>query len=620
MNESAIFWGGVTSLIIATIATLAVCIHYSTGKKLEMVQSSKSPLNNSASPTKKQPPAQISSSSSKKGGGATTTKVKSTKLQNGHIIGELEFPKAMKSVSACTLPPCLDKQNSEKSSTTAALGALDEMMNEILDAKKKTLAYWRVVGVDNKIVQALQEFCNEGDYILSDDDNDEHRIDDLTSKTLVLFNRLNLIMSNQERAVRFLPGHSSICMKSSRTDFCTKMNRTSLRMSSLGELEGFSEEEDREVVAIVFGGKEANPAQSLSEELVETLSTACEHVYTVSRSDVKTKNKKTTHFMNKHLCDAGEKGVQGFVEVMEDCIKNHIEKREQKPVLAIYFTLGFHKGNDVFNANLRAAENFAEALKKCFPVVNDVTPDKKSGVMNTIGSRGDIKWKVIVTGTDATRPSTTKDTIAEWDGKLTTSPGSDQSDKDIEVEKLEKKVPLIVPSYHIHKYNFVYAMSKIGQFYIIGDAVGNLAISKPMFEEQQKNREVNLSETVKKITSFIKGNGESFVYDEKAEKNFPMEDLNKISSDWSKVVLPMISTHLAVATHLSILYTPLHCRSWVVASVKSAKDDNDKYDGSVRAHIVSQIVRRLANAISIDMGTRLHTVHGYIDNSSKSIH
>jgi len=555
MNEALIFWTGITSLIIALIASTAVFFYYrSSGKRVCLMSQSISMTSEAGSNC---------NWSATNGTGST--------------------PK----------PPAV-----------AALKALREMVSGILNADKKTLAYWRIK-YDDKIVPALRDFCEEDD---KDDDasNDNERIDFLTTRTLELFHLLNVIMSEQERDVTWLPQHKKFNERSSSLGRSALPTVNIMRFCPITFSKNFNNE-DKNIVSIVFGGKEANPALSLSEDLVKTLSKTCLHVYTISRSDMKPKKKNITHFNNKNLCEDSKEGVQGFVEVMEASIKNHFCSTcsEKESVLSIYFTMGYHKGRDVYNANLRSANNFAKALQKTF----------------SVASRKDIKWKVIVTGTDATRPSDSKNTTATWPRHMTASSSDTYTDhpattgekEKYQLEKMKiEKLELIVPLYKIHKYNFVYAMSKIGQFYIIADAVAKLTIKPAVYKQSQKERKLNLSGTVEKITRHINKAGDNGVYDETLNNIISMSDLDKISSDWTNKVQQLVSTELAVATDLSILYTPLHCRNWVTQSLKDSKEDKVKYGGSVRAHIVCQIVKRLANAISIDMGTRCHTVHGYV--------
>lgn len=488
-----------------------------------------------------------------------------------------------------------------QASVRDASKALKDMKGDINNAKEKTLAYWRVKS-DGKIIEALEDFCRGDEKKLKDE---EETINHYTKKTTNLFYKLNIIMAEQERGVSFLPQQEFIDMRAPDREFCTfhhcsltRSIRSSIsdrdfrNLSSNGSssMNLSTLDLDREVVAIVFGGKEVDPPLSLSENLVKTLSESCEHVYSASRSAVKSKNKKITHFQEKDLCDKPQKGVQGFVNVIETCIKEYFppqlkNTKHKERVLVMYFTLGFHKGQDIFNANLRCAKNFAQALSM------------------TLSLRSDIKWKVIVTGTDATQLSNKKNITVEWERESASSSG----------ENIVNSEKLTIPSYKIGKWNYVYAMSKLGQFYIIADAVATFPIGKGICKKELEDKNVNLSEVVKKITRHVELAGDKSMYDETIENIISMEELDKISSDWTNLVQPLLATHLQVAIGLSILYTPLHCRNWVTQAVKSSNEDKEKYGGSVRAHIVFEIVKRLSNAISTDMGTRCHTFHGYVE-------
>ena len=113
------------------------------------------------------------------------------------------------------------------------------------------------------------------------------------------------------------------------------------------------------------------------------------------------------------------------------------------PKLDIYFTLGQHKGVDPCGRRIIDAINFAKALENIF-------------LLNTSNTNGDdvppiSNWKVIVTGTDATLPSSkTHKKIV----KVVADEDGDDFYDSSNVEIGSNSNILTVPCYHIMEYNY----------------------------------------------------------------------------------------------------------------------------------------------------------------------
>lgn len=230
----------------------------------------------------------------------------------------------------------------------------------------------------------------------------------------------------------------------------------------------------------------------------------------------------------------------------------------------MYFTLGCFKEKEAFKKNMMSAKSFSKALIQTFSEGNK-----------------DINWKVVITGTDATLPSTHESITMKW-GE----------------HKLE------VPTYKISDCNYVYAMSKLGQFYTIANAVSTI------HNIEQPNN-VTMTDIVKKITRHINAAGDIMEYhkgNDAANNIIHMADLNEISVLWTNIVQPSIDSHLVVANGLSILYTPLHLH-WVQEAIDECRKHNNKYGGSIKAFITHQVVETMSNAVSISFGADSHVKH-----------
>ena len=251
--------------------------------------------------------------------------------------------------------------------------------------------------------------------------------------------------------------------------------------------------------------------------------------------------------------------------------------------LVFYFTLGQHKGHNPFVRNLRAAENFAEALQSQMSSPLSSTP-------NIPIHHG---WRVVLTGTDATLPST------HPDGKIS-----------IPTEKTQNKGEMFeeftIPSYKIMKYNYTYAMSKLGQYYIIANAIAKIVVVDMEAEEWIQDMET----VIKKIKNHVQAAGEDGNYHEEYEEiiaddvdpqknRITMAELDRISTKVNTLIIPKLKPYLAIAEGISICYTPLHASPWTEQAIKQEEMDP-------KAFVLDQIVKRFKNAVSIENAVISH--------------
>eukprot|EP00547_Thalassionema_nitzschioides_P006056 CAMPEP_0194207108 /NCGR_PEP_ID=MMETSP0156-20130528/5959_1 /TAXON_ID=33649 /ORGANISM="Thalassionema nitzschioides, Strain L26-B" /LENGTH=409 /DNA_ID=CAMNT_0038933803 /DNA_START=71 /DNA_END=1300 /DNA_ORIENTATION=+ len=306
---------------------------------------------------------------------------------------------------------------------------------------------------------------------------------------------------------------------------------------------------DQNQIPIVIGGKPVSEPKSISEMLVQMLGNECSPVYTISRS-------KVTYEGIAHLDYQGldkKDGENEFLDIFSRVVDNCHPAKGENQQYAIYFTLGDYKGSNAFQRNLQSAHNLATAIQK--------SKDFKLA-------------QLVVTGTDATLPSDHMDNIVHWkDG-----------------------IMLTIPSYRISNYNFVYAMSKLGQFLILAEAVvkntkGLLPKTEYMEFFQQK-----ISRIWKNV---IEAGGDATYKIEKEsdEDYISMKELDMISKRLTEDILPMLKKYFRIASDISICFTPLHGKPWSEASLSHK---------SPKGYILEQVVRRLKNAISIQQAARNH--------------
>ena len=300
-------------------------------------------------------------------------------------------------------------------------------------------------------------------------------------------------------------------------------------------------------LAVVFGGKYAASPRSISELLVKKLVATCPHVFTVSRSHIPDTPMNVTHFQKQHL-DQETIGGEEFSQVLQSAISKWTDDQE----LIIYFTLGQHKGHNPFQRNLQAATNLAQALK----------------TIKKLQERKD--WKVVLTGTDATLPST------HPDGKLRLTIDG-------------KSVEYLVPTYKIMKYNYTYAMSKLGQYYIVAQAISQIIGKEPMATEECKP-------VIDMIQRHVLAAGEDGDYHPEQQPILSMPELDAISEKVDSLLARL--DQLTIAQGISICYTPLHARPWTEQALSSSENS--------KGFVLEQIVRRFKNTISMEQAVACH--------------
>lgn len=291
--------------------------------------------------------------------------------------------------------------------------------------------------------------------------------------------------------------------------------------------------------SVVFGGKWSASPQSISEILIAKLSGS---VVTVSRSNLSYElPNHVTHVAKHHLDDDRVGGVKEFLDVMV------FAKAKCSPssTFVFYLTLGQHKGTNPFMRNLNAAQNFSQALLQ-----------NSHQLLNK-------NWRVVLTGTDAALPSTHPDSQLD-----------------------DNQVIYNIPSYKIMKYNYVYAMSKLGQYYIVANAIAKILGKQDLVEQIQP--------VIAKIQRHVQEAGENG--DEEASSIIGRNELDQISKQIIHIETKL-QDHFWIAKGISICYTPLHAKPWTDQAI-------DKEDP--KAYVLEQIVRRFKNAISIEQGASCH--------------
>jgi hypothetical protein len=401
--------------------------------------------------------------------------------------------------------------------SSAAVTRLNQLIAEIRQQSPKTLAFWRLS--NPKLVEALQEFA-------AGDDRTENDV--LLDQVQALFcNKVNPLLAQQEHDAKgFARSASADCAKHE--------------------------------ISVIFGGKYSKNPASISEVMVSKLMEQSPHVITVSRSSAGDASsslpKNLTHIAKQNL-DAAEGGVPEFVDVIklaQDSFSSKSENDTATQRIAFYLTLGQHKGVNPFVRNLQAAQNFCEALQQTMETSKHQTNS----------------WRVVLTGTDATLPST------HPDGKVRI----DDNDQEF-----------VVPSYKIMQYNYIYAMSKLGQYYTGVHTVASLLGRQEIVDET--------APIMERIRKHVYDAGEDGDYHPESTNNgITMPELDDMSRRIVELAGQM-SDHFRIATGIRICYTPLHAKPWTAAGLKTE---------SPRGHVVEQIVRRLKNAISIEMATACH--------------
>ena len=445
--------------------------------------------------------------------------------------------------------------------TTPALKVLREMRDEVVKQKEDTgsctLSYWRLT---NPVIwKAMEDFASSPDWPYNG--NNGACIEEACRKEVqALFTNMNRAMVEQERKCLF-PGEKPLLPSANQW-------------------------------SVVFGGKWAVQPCSIAEELVDLLTTSANgeaRVYTVSRTSAPqctdSGNKdgppcNVIHFAKQNL-DNLKGGKEEFEQVLnrvvDDWEKVNMESTTTTttttttnggnpagmPPIVFYFTLGKHKGDNLpFQRNIQSVDNFVQALESIVPT--------------RLVAKG-IPWKVVITGTDATNPSTQPDPILTVQGVLTTA-----------------------PTYKMVTYNTVYAASKLCQFYKIATAVAKISGTSisPALESTREGNDGSLAVITQQIVDFVVDAGNNGVYRENVF--LTDKELDAISNYWTQVVEPSLQQYLQTAKSISICYTPLHRDPWTAMCL------SDKSKESPKKFMIQNIIWRLKNAISIDRAARAH--------------
>lgn len=313
------------------------------------------------------------------------------------------------------------------------------------------------------------------------------------------------------------------------------------------------------------------------------------------------------------------KGADEFYDVMsmakEEWLKTSSQQQPESPskttMLVFYFTLGQHKGVNPFVRNINSAENFHRALQKLS------LPSSSSELLRSAPSGTDASnnkscrdWRVVVTGTDATLPSTHPPSVMIM--------ATDEND----APDTTTATVLTVPRYKIGTNNFVYAMSKLGQYYLIANAVVLLLMEQNSENDKQIYEEIALEtdEIFRKIRNHVTDAGEDGAYHggskesdtSSAQTSISMEELDEISLKMaSHIEEGLLLDHYRIAEQISICYTPLHANPWTKDAIQSTSDNIGGSppsfpSSSQKAFILEQIVKRLKNAISIESAASAH--------------
>ncbi len=494
----------------------------------------------------------------------------------------------------------------------------------------KTLAYFRLS--NPAIIQDLEDFAATPNSDSCLDTNTKPFLD----QVLDLFKRLNLHMAEQERSC---PTWSDF--------FVASKAKEESSSQTINVNERMPHKHSPTEISVVFGGKFSKNPASISEQLVSKLVRRSQTVYTVSRSACKESdlpnNVKHVPKQNLDVSDASSNdgssiGSDEFYDVMslakEEWLKTSRNQQQTilptTTVLVFYFTLGQHKGVNPFVRNLNSAQNFHRALLKlssCPEFVRSASSETKAAMDTNVRS-----WRVVVTGTDATLPST--------------HPPSEMK-MAIDDNDSTASTVLTVPTYKIGANNFVYAMSKLGQYYWIANAIAHLLMvqndekNKDRFQEIARETE----DIFQKIKKHVTDAGEDGAYhgstveeEASARSSISIQKLDAVSLQMSSLMEEgRLRDHFRIAEQISICYTPLHAKPWThdaiqhttrsmnttsnssisntmsIGSSSSAspssscfQQQQEEEEGERKAFILEQIVKRFKNAISIESAASSH--------------
>jgi hypothetical protein len=136
-------------------------------------------------------------------------------------------------------------------------------------------------------------------------------------------------------------------------------------------------------------------------------------------------------------------------------------------------------------------------------------------------------------------------------------------------------------------------MSKLGQLYLVANAVAAIMGESRLDEETL--------EISSKLEAHVKQAGEDGNYYANTGL-VSMEELDMISQRLG-VIETTLQANLYIAKGISICYTPLHATPWTEQSFSKCGAESG---GSPKAYVLEQIVKRMKNAISIELAANLH--------------
>mmetsp|Transcript_6983 Transcript_6983/g.7990 ORF Transcript_6983/g.7990 Transcript_6983/m.7990 type:complete len:410 (+) Transcript_6983:1031-2260(+) len=309
---------------------------------------------------------------------------------------------------------------------------------------------------------------------------------------------------------------------------------------------------------IIFGGKYSKNPGSISETLIQVLAERypdCK-IFTSSRTVISPADLpgNITHY-SKQNCDV-EGGDADFCDVLSSAFSHSAEDEEDTSEFVIFFTFGQHVGPNAFSRNIRAAANFCKAIRTLLK-----------------GRR----FRIVITGTDATYPSTRLDPILKINGES-----------------------YCVPTYKIGDGNFVYAMSKLCQFYMIAEAVVEV-LDANHIKFSVDNLKL-IRERISEMQTHITAAGNDGKYHGGSHAGISMAELNEISTEWENLE-DKLKSYVHVAKGISICYTPLHAHPWVEQSFGRCLLESH---GSPKGYVLQQIVRRFKNSMSTRKAALAH--------------
>ena len=193
-------------------------------------------------------------------------------------------------------------------------------------------------------------------------------------------------------------------------------------------------------------------------------------------------------------------------------------------------------------------------------------------------------WKVVLTGLDATLPSTHPNSQFVITTTTTTT-----------TTKEEEKETIVIPTYKIGA-RLIYAMSKLGQYYMVANTIAKLVGNDDVVHQTEP--------IIAKIVDNINQ------ADDNGKYHGPKDDGSMITMEeldgYSKKIMLIerqLENHFVIAKGISICYTPLHAKPWTEQAFSSS---SGSLLLSPKAFVLEQVVKRLKNAISIEQAVDCH--------------